>query len=120
MIDRSRVVSIHPYFKVKPGKLEEARAILRKFVERAAGETEILHYDFTLRDDVVFCREAYIGAEGLLTHLANVGEVLQEMLGVADVARLEVHGSASELAKLESSLGPMNPEWYVFECGLER
>lgn len=120
MIDPSRVVSIHPYFKVKAGKLEEVRAILRKFVERAAGETEILYYDFTLRDDVVFCREAYIGAEGLLAHLTNVGEILQEMLAAADVMRLEVHGAAAELEKLKDALGPMNPEWYVFECGLER
>jgi quinol monooxygenase YgiN len=116
----SQVVSIHPYFKVKPGRLAEARAFLARFVALVEKEPANLYYDFTLRDDVVFCREAYVGAQGLLDHSAGVATALGEFLQIADLIRLEIHGSAAELEKLRPAFGPMNPEWFVFECGVSR
>ena len=56
-------VSIHPYFKVAEGKLEEAHAFCEKFV--AATTTE---------------PGSYANAEGLLAHLDNVGALLGEFL----------------------------------------
>jgi hypothetical protein len=120
MIDPSRVVSIHPYFRVKPGKLAEAKAKLSEFISKTSQEAGNLYYDFTIRDDVVFCREAYDGAAGLLKHLDNVGTVLGEFLGLADVIRVEVHGAAAELEKLKGPLSGLKPEWFVFECGGRR
>jgi quinol monooxygenase YgiN len=120
VIHPSKVVSIHPYFRVKPGKLAEAKARLPQFVAKTAQEPGNLFYDFTVRDDVIFCREAYDGAEGLLKHVENVGALLGEMLTLADLARLEVHGSAVELEKLKAPLANLNPEWFVFECGVAR
>lgn len=116
----SQVVSIHPYFKVKPGRLAEARAFLPRFVAMAEKEPGNLCYDFTLKGDVIFCREAYLGAQGLLDHSAGVGALLGEFLKVADLIRLEIHGTPAELDKLRSAFGPMNPEWFVFECGAQR
>ena len=70
--------------------------------------------------DEVFCREAYDGAAGVLAHLANVGAVLDEMLKVADVKRLEIHGPAGELEKLRGPLAAFQPTWFTFECGVAR
>jgi len=120
MIDPSSVVSIHPYFRVKPGKLAEAKAKLPEFVTKTSPEAGNLYYDFTIHDEVVFCREAYAGAEGLLKHLENVGTLLGELLALADVIRVEVHGSAAELEKLKGPLAGLKPEWFVFECGVVR
>lgn len=120
MIPPSRVVSIHPYFKVQAGRMEEARAILARFVATTTPEPGNLYYDFTIRGDMVFCREAYDGAEALITHITNVGEILGEFLGIAEVARLEIHGAAAEIEKLKGPFAAMNPEWYVFECGVSR
>jgi len=120
MIHPSKVVSIHPYFKVKPGKLPEARAALAQFVAKTSTETGNLYYDFTLNGDIIFCREAYVGAEGLFRHLENVGAVLSEFLKIVDVIRVEVHGSAEDLAKLKEPLAGLKPEWFLFECGVAR
>lgn len=120
MIHPSKVVSIHPYFKVKPGKMAEAKAVLARFVDQASSETTNLYYDFTINGDVIFCREAYVGADGLLDHVANVGLILAEFLQIVDVLRLEVHGSAAELEKLRGPLSDLKPEFYVFECGVSR
>jgi len=113
-------VSIHPYFKVHPGKLEAARALLPKFVEKTNSEPNCIFYQFTINGDVVFCREAYAHAEGALAHLQNVGDILAEMLKVSDLIRLELHGPEQELEKLRGPLADLKPEWFVYETGLRK
>ena len=120
MIQANNVVSIHPYFKARPGKLAEAKGMLPRFVAKVSPETLTLHYDFTINGDEIHCRESYSGAEGLLAHLDNVGSLLGEFLKVADLTRVEVHGPAGELAKLKGPLADLKPAWFVYECGVQR
>jgi len=113
-------VSLCPYFKVHPGKLEAAKAMLRRFVEKTASEKENLFYGFSINGDEIFCREGYESADGVLAHLDNVGELLAEMLTMADLIRLELHGPARELEKLRSPLAHLNPAWFTLEASLSR
>ncbi len=106
-------VSLHPYFKAHPGKLEAFRAGLPAFRAKTAAEEKNLFYDFTVNGDEIFCREGYDGAEALLTHLENIGALLAEALKIADLTRLEVHGPAGELDKLRKPLAHLKPEWFV-------
>jgi quinol monooxygenase YgiN len=115
-----RSVSLHPYFKVQPGKMDEARALLREFVAKTTPEAKMLYYEFTVNGDEVFCREAYLGAEGVLAHLDNVGKLLEKMLTISKLIRLEIHGPGEELDKLRGPLGALNPAWFVYECGVQR
>jgi quinol monooxygenase YgiN len=112
-------VSLHPYFKVHPGKLDAFKASLPAFVEKTKTEQKNLFYDFTINGDEVFCREGYVDAEGLLAHLANVDALLKEALKIADLTRLEAHGPAEELEKLKGPLAELKPIWFVRERGLE-
>jgi len=114
------VVSIHPYFKVHPGKLEAARALIPKFLAKTASEEKCRYYEFTSNGDVVFCREGYADADGVLAHLANVGEVLGEMLELSDLLRLEIHGPATEIEKLKVPLAGHKPDWFIYEAGLSK
>jgi len=114
------LVSLHPYFKVHPGQLEAAAGLLREFVARTQSEERMRFYEFTLNGDIVFCREAYVGAEGVLAHLKNVGDLLDRMLKLAELVRLEVHGPAVELDKLREPLGGLKAEWFTYQCGLAR
>ncbi len=109
----SQAVSIHPYFKIHPGQMEAAKALLPRFVEKTQSEPRALYYEFTVNGDEVFCREAYVGAEGAQAHLDNVGELLGEMMKIADLARLEIHGPAAELDKLRGPLAAFNAAWFV-------
>lgn len=115
-----RSVSIHPYFKVHAGQLDAVKTLLREFVAKTSTEEKALYYEFTVNGDEVFCREAYVGAEGALAHLTNVGALLERMLTLATLARLEIHGPAAELAKLRGPLGKLNPAWFTYECGMSR
>lgn len=116
----SQAVSIHPYFKVHSGQMEAAKAILRRMVENTMPEAKCLYYDFTINGDEVFCREAYIGADGLLEHIASVNPILSEFLQIADVTRVELHGPAEELEKLKEPMAALNPTYFVHECGVLR
>ena len=88
--------------------------------QRLSRKKNCLYYDFTLDGDTVHCREAYAGAEGVAEHLDNVGALLEEMLKNSDLIRLEIHGPAAELDKLRPRCGPLNPAWFVFQCGITR
>ncbi len=118
MKDSSIAVSLHPYFKARPGKLAEIRAVLPAFVARTATEEANLYYDFTINGDEIFCREAYRNADGLLKHLTNVGALLEQLLKIADLTRLEVHGPAAELEKLKGPLAHLKPAWFIRESGV--
>ena len=111
----SNFVSLHPYFKVHPGKLEAFKAVFPAFIEKTATEEKNLFYDFTINGDEIFCREGYVGADGALAHLENVGALLAEALKISDLIRLEVHGPAEELDKLKGPLGHLKPAWFVIE-----
>lgn len=114
----SHAVSLHPYFKIREGNLEAFTALMPDFVEKTSTEPACLYYDFTRNGDMAFCREAYIGAEGVLAHLGNVGELLGKFLELADLARLEVHGPAAEIEKLRAPLADLNPDFFIRETGL--
>jgi len=116
----SKVVSVHPYFKVHPGKMAAFKAALPAFIAKTKAENKNLYYDFTINGDIVYCREAYVGADGFLTHLAGVGALLGELLKLADVQRLEVHGPAAELEKIKPHVAAMKPDFYVYFDGARR
>jgi hypothetical protein len=114
-------VCLVPYFKAFPGKEEEVKKLLPEFVKRTALENGVVYYDFFYNGaDEFYCREAYRDAACALAHLTNVGVLLGEMMKIADLTRVEIHGTAREVAKVKDSLEPLNPVCFIHECGLER
>ncbi len=113
-------VSLHPYFKARAGQLDACLALLPAFVEKTSTESGCLYYEFTTCGDEIFCREAYTSGAAVLTHLASVGPLLDELLKHADITRLEIHGPASELERIKPSLAGLNPAWFTTVCGVAR
>jgi quinol monooxygenase YgiN len=111
----SNFVSLHPYFKVHPGKLEAFKTSLPAFADKTATEEKNLFYGFTINGDEIFCREGYADAEGVLAHLDNIGALLAEALKISDLIRVELHGPATELDKLKGPLAHLNPAWFAVE-----
>jgi quinol monooxygenase YgiN len=112
---KSRFVSLHPYFKIHPGKMDEIKKSLPEFIERTATEKGNLFYEFSMNGDELFCREAYENADALLAHVNNVGALLADMFEIADLTRIEVHGPAEELAKLKKPLTHLNPAFFELQ-----
>ena len=120
MATQDTCCTIVPYFKAHAGKLDDIKAFCEKFVEQTSSEPKCLYYGFSFDGDEFHCREGYADAEGALSHLENVGAMLQEMLTIADLTRLEVHGRAEELAKLREPLAGLSPKFYTLEYGFRR
>ena len=115
-------VSPGPYFKVHDGKMAEFKALCEKMVDKTATEAGALYCGFCFDGDEVFAREAYTDADAWVAHLGNVGELFGELLKVADLTRLEVHGPEAELVKVRKTLSDMGMKAAVYslECGFRK
>lgn len=107
-----------PYFQVND--MQAFKTLCNQFVEKTSTEPKCLFYGFSFSGDQAHCREGYEDAAGILAHLDNVGELLQEALQVADLVRLEVHGPEHEIEQLREPLAELNPEYFVLEYGFRR
>lgn len=121
MSSSDTVVSIHPYFRVPAALIEQTRAGCAKFIEQTQVEPGCLYYGFSFADEVMHCREGYADAEALLTHLQNIGGLIEALLGTGvTIERLEVHGPAEELEKLRGPMADLSPQFFVLDSGFRR
>lgn len=120
MATKDQCVSIVPYFKVHQGKMDDFKRLCERFVEKSMSEPKTLYYGFSFCEDEAHCREGYVDAEGALTHLEDVGPLLDEALTISDLTRLEFHGPEEELAKLRGPLAHMKIQFFTLEYGFRR
>ena len=120
MATEDRCCTIVPYFKVHEGQLEAFKSLCEQFIEKTSEEPKCIYYGFSFLEDQAHCREGYEDAEGVLTHLENVGLLLEDALKIADIIRLEIHGPEPELSKLRAPLSELNPEFLSLQYGFRR
>ena len=117
---QDKCCTIVPYFHVPAEQQQAFRALCDQFVAKTSEETKCLYYGFSFNGETAHCREGYTDAAGVLAHLENVGELLDQALKIAALTRLEIHGPEEELAKLRGPLAKLNPEFYTLEYGFRR
>lgn len=115
-----KVCTLVPYFTVQDGKLDEFKALGEQMVAKTKTEDDVVFYGFSFNGQRAHCREGYTSAAGILKHLENVGELLQEALKIASIDLLEVHGPASEVAALQEPLKDLNPTYFTMETGFRK
>ena len=120
MPTEDKCCSIVPYFEVPNENLDTFKGICERMVTKSQEEAKCLYYGFSFHENEAHCREGYVDAEGLLAHLENVGSLLDELLKVGEMTRLEVHGPEDELAKLREPLAHLHPQFFVLEYGFRR
>ncbi|MGC4016222.1 MAG: hypothetical protein QM755_17125 [Luteolibacter sp.] len=120
MTTLAKAVTIHPYFQIYPGKIEDFVANMTDFTNQTSTEKGCLYYNFTLNGDEAFCREGYVDGDAALAHLANVDAQIKRALELSTMTRLEIHGPAEELEKMRGPLAGLNPAWFVCQTGLEK
>ena len=112
--------TIAPYFQIPDENLEHFKESCNDFITLTKNEDKVLYYGFSFNGNMGHCREGYQDAEGLLTHLDNVGELLGKALEISELARLEVHGPKEELDKLREPLAHLKPDFFTLEYGFRR
>jgi quinol monooxygenase YgiN len=95
---------------VKPGEVENFRALMNEMVESTRAESGTLGYEWFISDDgsVVHIYERYLDSAAVMTHLGAFGEKFAErFLAAVDPTRFTVFGSPSdEVREAQSGLGP--------------
>ncbi len=112
--------TIVPYFKIHAGKTAEFKTMCVQFVEKTKSEPGCLYYGFSFDGDRAFCREGYRDADAALAHVENIGALLTELLKIADLTQLELHGPETELAKLRGPLADLKAQYFTLEYGFRR
>ncbi len=120
MATEDHCCTIVPYFNVPTGQAEAFRALCQQCVEKTREEAKCLFYSFSFAGETAHCREGYADAEGALAHLENIGPLLDQLLKIAAMTRLEIHGPAEELDKLRGPLARLNPQFFTLEYGFRR
>lgn len=98
-------VSLCPYFKIKPGKLDAWKQNAETFYAKTKTEKGMLSYGFSYIDADLraYCRETYKDAQGLLDHLNNIGETFGKALQISDLERIDCYAPTSELPALQAN-----------------
>ena len=120
MATEDKCCTIAPYFKVANDQQEAFKKLCEQFVEKTRQEPKCLYYGFSFSGDVAFCREGYEDAEGVLAHIENVGALLEQIMEIAELTRLEIHGPEQELAELREPLAELNPQFFSLEYGFRQ
>jgi len=105
-------------FKIHTGKVDEFKSIAADCVTAVKNnEKGALQYDWFFSSDETECivRENYTDSNAVLAHMGNVGELLGQLLGMADF-ELEVYGKMSE--ELQNAATGLYPRVYTFFKGL--
>ena len=109
-----------PYFKIQEGKIDAFKQMSVEFIKLTKTEPKCLFYSFSFDGDLACCLEGYVGAEGVLAHVENVDPLIQEVLKISEITRLEIHGPELELEKLREPLAGLNPQFFLTESGFRR
>jgi quinol monooxygenase YgiN len=87
---------------VKPGKLDELRAVVDDMVESTKAEPGALSYEWFVTDDgaTADVYERYADSQAVLAHLATFGQTFAgRLLATVDVTRWTVFGNPSDEAR---------------------
>ena len=117
MTSGDQCISIHPYFRVPPERDDAVMKLCEQFVDRSSREPLCLYYGFTKSEQTLHCREGYRGAAGVIAHLDNVGDLLQEIMQLCELVKLEVHGDSDELEKIKPVLKDFSVEYFKLKIG---
>ena len=99
------MVSIHPHFTIKNGKMDQCIALLEEIlVITKSKEPDCLFFNITIcGSHKAFVREAYKDGAAAVNHLKNMGHMIPKLFEVADI-NVQVQGPAKEIEPLKAIL----------------
>ena len=101
----TKMVSIHPHFIIKDGKMGQCIALLQEILELTkSNEPDCLFFNITkCGSDKAFVREAYKDGAAAANHFKNMGHMIPKLFEVADI-NVQIHGPAQEIEPLKAIL----------------
>jgi len=111
-------IQVNARLKIKPGKIDEFKNIGHNCIERVKQKDKgTTQYDWFYNEAKSECivKERYIDSGAVLDHMANVGDLLGELVALSNIS-LEIYGSPSN--NLKNALEGFDVTYYDFGEGL--
>ena len=83
--------TIQPTFTLKD--LKKAEPFMKKCVDLTKNEDGCMYYGWAIKDDKLFCREAYVDADAVVKRCYRLAACLRRLAGPASLDRVEFHGA---------------------------
>jgi quinol monooxygenase YgiN/peptidoglycan hydrolase CwlO-like protein len=98
---------------------EAAEPIMEEFVELTKTEKGCMYYGWTRTGDTLKCREAYVDAEAVNAHLANVGDLIGRLLadGVAKLDAINIDCPAEGVDVVKPGTQSLGTEYFTIDDG---
>jgi len=105
------MVSIHPHFTIKDGKMDQCIALLEEIlVVSKSNQPDCLFFNITIcGSDKACVREAYKDGAAALFYLKNMGHMIPKLFEVSYIT-VQVQGPVKEIEPLKDILP--NAEFY--------
>ena len=87
---------------VKPGQIDEVRALIAEMVESAQTEPGALNYQWSISDDesMIHSYERYADSDAVLAHLSIFGATFaKRLLAAVEPTRFVVYGDPTDQAR---------------------
>jgi len=117
-----KTVAFMPYFAIKDA--ESFFDVCNRCIEQVKSEALCLGYGFSVsagpHQNMAFCRQAFLNAEGVIAHLLNIEVLFKEGLcKYGELVSLQIHGPKDELDKLREDpmIQELGPEFYELMPG---
>ena len=96
------MVSIHPHFRIKVGRMKQCIALLEEILALTkANAPDCLFFNVTTCGlDKAYVREGYKDGAAALFHLKSMGHIISKLFEVAEID-LQVHCPAMEIEPLK-------------------
>merc|ERR1719327_1256331 len=112
------LMTIQPTFTIKDWAA--AAPIMAEFVEATKTESGCIYYGWSKTEDKLFCREAYVDAAAVCTHLDNVGALVTKLLeSAATLDGIELHGPTAELDKCKGKMDAFGTAYWIIDGGFQ-
>lgn len=117
-----KTVAFMPFFTIKDA--ENFFEVCNLCLEKVKTESLCLGYGFSVsagpQQNMAFCREAFLNAEGVIAHLHNIEVLFKEGLcKYGELVSLQIHGPKEELDKLRENpiIQELSPDFYELMPG---
>lgn len=115
-------VSVYPAFRIKPGKEQAIRSLVRVIIERAEHEPGTEIFTMAYAGNKLFLRESYTDIEGFKAHLQSVNDIIGDFFAMLELETLYVIAPAHVADEMKALMRSMNmtADLYAIEGGFAR
>lgn len=115
-------ISVYPAFRIKAGKEQEIRALVKVIIGRAEHEPGTEIFSMAYVGNRLFLRESYTNIDGFKAHLDAVSDIINDFFGMLELETLYVTAPAEAADEMKALMHSMNMDvdLFVLEGGFAR